>query len=71
MRVKVRLDTMSDIYGFVGIAGSVQERVVLEDNEGNRVSAKSLLGAIYSLEWVDIYCSCEKDISGKISKWII
>lgn len=71
MRVRLRLDTMSDINGFVKTAASIQERVVLEDNEGNRVSAKSLLGALYSLEWAEIYCSCEKDISGELLKWII
>ena len=71
MRVRLRLDTMSDINGFVKTALSVPEKVTLEDNEGNRVSAKSLLGALYSLEWNEIYCSCEKDISGTLLKWII
>lgn len=71
MRVKIRLDTMNDINSFVKAALSVPEKVILEDNEGNRVSAKSLLGALYSLEWNEIYCYCDKDISGTLLKWII
>ena len=49
-RTKIRLDTMSDVNRFVSAMTKVNEKVWLEDDEGNRVSAKSLLGAIYSME---------------------
>ena len=71
MRVKIRLDTMGDIQSFVAAATAVPERVSLEDNNGNRVCAKSLLGAIYTMEWDEIYCYCDRDISGHLAKWII
>lgn len=71
MRVRVRLDTMGDIQSFVAAATAVPERVSLEDNHGNRVCAKSLLGAIYTMEWDEIYCYCDRDISGHLAKWII
>lgn len=71
MRVRVRLDTMSDIQSFVAAATAIPEKVSLEDNNGNRVCAKSLLGAIYTVEWDEIYCYCDRDISGHLAKWII
>lgn len=71
MKAKIRLDTMHDIQNFVGAVSSVTEKVTLEDDEGNRVSAKSLLGAIYTMEWANIYCYCDKDISGTILPWIV
>ena len=51
MKVRVRLDTLTDIQNFVHVAAGVKESVVLRDNIGNQVSAKSLLGAIYTMEW--------------------
>lgn len=71
MRQRVRLDTMSDIRTFVEVVSRVDERVFLEDNTGFRVSAKSLLGAVLSMEWNEVYCCCEKDIAGGIFPWII
>lgn len=71
MRQKIQLDTMSDIHNFVAAVSKVEGKVILEDDEGNRVSAKSLLGALYTMEWNHIYCYCEKDISGTILPWII
>jgi hypothetical protein len=62
---------MSDIRSFVDTVSTVTEKVILEDDDGNRVSAKSLLGAVYTVEWKTIYCYCDKDISGIILPWII
>ena len=71
MRQQIRLDTMSDIQKFIDVVSKVGERVTLEDGEGHCVSATSLLGALYSMEWTHIYCYCNKDISGIILPWII
>lgn len=71
MKVKIRLDTMSDINEFVNTVSKVSEKVVLEDEENHRVAAKSLLGVLYSMEWASISCVCERDISGMILKWIV
>lgn len=71
MRQRVRLDTMGDIQKFVEVVSRVDDRVFLEDNTGFRVSAKSLLGAVLSMEWGEVYCYCNKDISGSILPWII
>ena len=71
MLQKIRLDTMSDVQNFVKVVSRVEEKVILEDSDGHCVSAVSILGALYSMEWANIYCRCEKDISGMILPWII
>ena len=70
MRVKVDLVTMSDVVQFVGITTQVNEPVYLVGHDF-RVSAKSLLGAAYTLEWDETWCECEKDIYTKIEKFVI
>ena len=70
MRVKVELETMSDITEFVGIASTVSAPVYLVS--GNFcVSGKSLLGARYTMEWSEIWCECDVDIYSKISKLVV
>lgn len=71
MRQRIRLDTMSDIHKFIEVVSNVNQRVFLEDNTGYKVSAHSLLGALLSMEWEEVYVSCNKDISGVILPWII
>ena len=70
MRVKVELETMNDVTQFVAIATQVAEPVHLVGNDF-RVSAKSLLGALYTMEWDDVWCECERDIYTKIEKFVI
>lgn len=70
MRQKVRLDTMSDIQKFIEVVSRVDDSVYLEDDTGFKVSAKSLLGALLSMEWNTVYCCCNKDIAGLILPWI-
>lgn len=71
MRQRVRLETMTDIQKFVGVVSRTGEKVTLEDGDGHCVSAASLLGALYSMEWNEVYCYCPKDISGMILPWIV
>lgn len=71
MRQKIRLDTLTDIKQFVDVVSRINARVVLEDDDGHRVSAQSLIGAAYTMEWDCVYCVCCKDISGLILKWVI
>ena len=72
MRQKINLDTMSDIKEFVDIVSLIQEPVFIEDGQGSRVTAKSLMfTATAKMYWADLYVTCEKDISGSILKWII
>ena len=67
MRVKIRLDTMKDVYELVSIATQIDERITITDGVYTTVSAKSILGGILAkMEFENIYCECEKDISGKL-----
>ena len=70
MRVKVELVTMEDAANIVKIACGVKEPVYLV-GENFRVSAKSLLGALCSMEWNELWCECEKDIYSKIERFVV
>ena len=71
MKVRIALETMSDVSEFVNIATKVPQPVNLTSGD-LKVSAKSLLGAIYSkMEWAEIWCECEVDIYTKIAKFVI
>lgn len=72
MRVKIRLDTMEDVLRLVDIATSIDENITLSDGNGIVVSAKSILGcALSKMEFKNIYCECERDISGRLLQFII
>jgi hypothetical protein len=70
-RTRINLVTLSDVNRFVETMSNIDAAVWLEDDDGSRVNAKSVLGTIYSLEWRRIYCYCEKDISLHLMPWII
>lgn len=71
MKVKIRLETLSDIREFVSTATSIDACIHLTDGNRLTVSAKSILGAMYSMEWSDIYCTSDKDIYMAIRKFVI
>lgn len=71
MKQRIRLDTVKDINNFVSIATAIPHKVFLTDGKEFKVSAKSLLGAMFTVEWDEIYCECDTDISGKIVNYII
>ncbi len=72
MRMKINLDTQSDVLEFCKIVSDLpgEVRIVGMDN-GQQVSvnAKSLLGLLYSQTWNDIWCESENDIYSSISKF--
>ena len=70
MRIKIRLDTMSDVNSFVGDMTKSGAQVFLTDKDREFiVSAKSLLGAVYSMEWEEIWCESKDDIYHLVSKY--
>lgn len=71
MRAQIRLDTMSDVHRFVKIATSQRGAVHITDGEGLKVSAKSLLGALYAMEFDHLWCEAEEDIYYAIEDFII
>lgn len=73
MRVRIELETTSDINGFCAAISNVNSDVYLVDSTQRfKVSAKSILGLMLAkIEWSDgIYCECEEDIYTLIEKWV-
>ena len=70
MRIKIRLDTMSEINAFVCAMTKPGANVFLTDKDRNFiVSAKSMLGAVYSMEWEEVWCESDEDIYHVVSKF--
>lgn len=70
MRAKIRLDTMQDIRDFVNICTKVDAPVYLTDGAGLKISAKSVLGVMYSMEFSDIWCESPEDIYCLIDRFV-
>jgi hypothetical protein len=70
MRVRIALETMRDVSEFVAITTKIPHKVMLVC-EHFKVSAKSLLGALCSMEWDEVWCECEVDIYHEIEKFVI
>lgn len=71
MKAKVRIDTLSDALTFVKITSTLGGKIVLCDNEGLRVNAKSLLGVLYSIEFSELWCESDEDIRSRINEFIV
>ena len=71
MKAQIRLDTMSDVHRFVKIATAQTGNIYITDDKGLRVSAKSILGALYALEFDNLWCESEIDIYHAIEEFII
>ena len=71
MKVRIRLDTMRDVQDFVSIATKMQGQVHITDNTGLKVSAKSMLGALYAMEFEELWCESEEDIYRNISDFVV
>ena len=70
MKVKINIDTMKKINSFVEVCSRLYPPVYLIDGEGFRISAKSILGAIATLDWSQVYVECEQDIYDYIKDFI-
>jgi hypothetical protein len=71
MKVQIRLDTMRDVQDFVNIATRMHGNVYITDNAGLKVSAKSLLGALYAMEFEELWCEADEDIYRNIEDFIV
>ena len=71
MAFKIRLDTFRDATEFADIASTVNGRVTITDGNGLSVNCKSVLGALYAMEFNSLFCDSDVEIYHKISKFII
>lgn len=70
MRAKINLDTMSKIRAFVDVCSQLNCDVSLIDGNGYRVSAKSLVGAIATTDWSQVFIECERDIYAYVQEFL-
>lgn len=70
MKVRVSLDTIAQVNKFVGITSQIDAPIYLV-SDGFKVSAKSLLGALYTMEWNEVWCECDEDIYSHIAQFVI
>ncbi len=71
MKYRIRLDTMTDVNRFVKIATQNPGKIMLTDGENFTVSGKSLLGAMYTMEWDQVFCESENEIYRLIKDFIV
>lgn len=71
MKYRIRLDTMTDVNQFVKIATQNPGKIMLTDGENFTVSGKSLLGAMYTMEWDQVFCESENEIYRYIKDFIV
>jgi phosphotransferase system HPr-like phosphotransfer protein len=71
-KIKVVLDTTTDVTEFVNLANTIEEDVFLEDGKQFRADAKSLMGVMYGkFEFKELYVISESDIIlNKFNKFI-
>lgn len=70
MKVRINIDTLSKINAFVAACSRIYAPVYLIDGEGFKVSAKSLIGAIATMDWSQVYVECDQDIYDYIKEFI-
>ena len=70
MRAKININTMSKIRTFVEVCSQLNYEVCLVDGHGYRVSAKSLVGAIATTDWSQVFIECEHDIYSYVREFL-
>ena len=62
MKIKIRLDTQTEVYNLVGLATGLSESVYLTDGANVRVSAKAILGTMYAkFDFSEIWLETENE----------
>lgn len=61
MKVRLRLDTISDVNKFVNITSNLKQPITITDGNGLRVNAKSVIGVLHALEFDNLVCETEND----------
>ncbi len=72
MRVKIQLDTITDIGNFVvavSHATSKNEKVYVTDGDRCCINAKSFLGLVAARDFDELWCESEKDIYSSIRQF--
>lgn len=62
---------MKDINQFVAVCSKVPDAVYISDGAGLKVSAKSILGVMYSMEFDELWCETDVNLYNQLDKFII
>lgn len=73
MRNKIYLDGYKDAVEFNAICQTFDDSVsvIVTDGANQRVSGKSLLGMLYTLEFSELFVESNQDIYNQIEKFIV
>lgn len=71
MKVKIRLDTASDIANFVLISSKIREHVYVTDGDRLCIDGKSFLGLAHAAEFSELWCECDRDIYSLIEQFVV
>ena len=71
MKVKIRLDGLTDVARFVLKTSQVKEPVYVTCGDRICVSGNSFLGLAHAQEFNELWCECEKDIYTTIEEFIV
>lgn len=71
MRAKIRLDTLTEIAGFVLAVNNIKSKVYLVNDEGLKVDGKSFLGVAHAHEFKNLWCECDEDIYSRIEDFVV
>lgn len=67
--VPLELVGLADVNKFVGIVTKLSGSIKLTDGKEYSVNGRSLLGALASMEWDELYCESDTDIYTKIKEF--
>ena len=70
MKVKIRLDTVTDIANFVLAVSDVKPEVFITSGR-ICINGKSFLGLAHAKEYSELWCECEENIYQKIEAFVI
>ena len=71
MKAKINIDTLGKINNFVSICSRLNYDINLIDGGNYCVSAKSLIGAIATMDWTEVFVECKEDIYSHIRDLVV
>ena len=74
-KLRINIDTGAKIQKFVDIINANNVNAVLESTDENgenyRVNARSLLGALATMDWNDVWVKSDEDIYSLIEEFVV
>ena len=70
MKNKIIIDTRTAALELAAITKGIDADVTITDNNGMRVNAKSLVGALYAMEFEEVWIESDVDIYDLIKDFV-